>query len=74
MWATAPPDVKVLCIGSMKGVLIRRSPDIKRYTVSSNGRLGRLLLDAELCPDTTSKAEKDQARAISDTFQSRLAP
>ena len=44
----------------MNGVPMRRSPDIERYTISSNGRLGRLLLDAELSPDSASKAEKDQ--------------
>ena len=47
------------CITS---VLTCRSPDIERYTISSNGRLGRMLLDAELCQDSASKADKDQAR------------
>lgn len=68
------PDGKVLRTGSVKDVLTHRSPDIKRYTVSSNGRLGRMLLDAELCPDSTSKADKDQARTFSNNTQSRLSP
>ena len=35
---------------------------MERYTVRSNGRLGRLLLDAELSLSDASKAETDQAR------------
>lgn len=60
--------LRTWCVNS---VLMRRSPDIERYTISSNGRLGRLLLDAELCPDSASKAEKDQVR---NTVLRRLMP
>ena len=39
-------------------MLACRSPDVEHYTVRSNGRLGRLLLDAEMSADSTSKADK----------------
>ena len=64
-----PATHAMLCTWCVNGVPMRRSPDIERYTISSNGRLGRLLLDAELSPGSASKAEKDQ---VGDTAICRL--
>ena len=50
----------------------RRSPDVEQYTVRSNGRLGRLLLDAEMSAGGTSKADKaSQAPAAQAHTSSR---
>lgn len=38
-----------------------RSPDVENYTIASNGRLGRLLLDEELSAGSSSKSDTDKA-------------
>lgn len=48
----------------MDNVLACRSPDVQHYTIRSNGRLGRLLLDAELSAGSSAKSNTEKVSQV----------
>ncbi|CAK0764500.1 hypothetical protein CVIRNUC_003164 [Coccomyxa viridis] len=49
--------------------LTQRSSEVGHYTIQSNGRIGRLLLDAELSAESSPKSDIDKASVISIDVQ-----
>lgn len=56
----------------MDDVLACRSPDVQHYTIRSNGRLGRLLLDAELSADSSAKSNTKNVSQVALYYRQQI--